>query len=448
VSVATQQKTTEGTSLRRVIGPKLLMLFVLGDILGAGIYALVGEVAGEVGGAVWSSFLVAFILALLTAFAYAELVTKYPQAAGAALYAHKAFRSNFLTFLVTFGVMASGVASVGASARAFGGDYFRQFVDVPTVTVAVLFVLALSAINFIGIRESVKANVAMTLLELGGLIVILVIGFAALAGGDAEPARSFEFKDGSIPLLVLSGATLAFYALLGFEDSVNVAEETRDPQHAYPRALFGGMIIAAIVYLLVTFVASAVVPTTRLADSSAPLLEVVRLGPGNVPPKLFSAVALVAVSNTALLNLIMASRLLYGMARQGVLPRGFALVHSARRTPWVAILFTMLLSLALATTGQVETLADTTVILLLGAFIVVNIAVLVLKRDRVDHDHFTSPRAIPVLAAVICIALLTQQEAEIWARAGLLMLVGLLLWGLNRLLGRRAGPLRAEELRG
>jgi APA family basic amino acid/polyamine antiporter len=433
--------------LRRAITANMLFVFVLGDILGTGIYALVGEVGGEVGGAIWVSFTVAFALAFFTAFAYAELVTKYPLAAGAALYVHKAFGVPFVTFLVCYGVMASGITSAATAARAFGGDYLAQFFAAPIVIVAIVFIVVLALINFRGISESVKLNLGLTAIELSGLLLIVVIGIVALAGGEGDPGRAFEFKEGSnVPLAILAGAALSFYALIGFEDSVNVAEETKDPGRSYPRALFGGMVVAAVVYLAVTFTASMVVATKQLTDSSAPLLEVVKEGPLGLPLKLFAGIALVAITNTALINMIMASRLLYGMGNQGILPSAISRVHGERRTPYIAIVFTTLLALALVTTGEVETLADTTVVLLLSVFVLVNISVLVLRRDRVEHDHFRAPTFVPVIGVLVSLALITQQEGEIYLRAGILLAIGVALWAINRLVMGRTEDLEPTEL--
>src|SRR5918999_621430 len=170
--------TGEDTRLRRAIGPKLLTVFIIGDILGAGIYALVGEVGAEVGGAIWTSFLAAFVLAVFTAFAYAELGSKYPRAAGAALYTHKAFGIPFVTFVVAFTVMSSGIASASTLARAFAGDYLSEFVALPLVLAAIAFILVLAAINLRGISESVKVNVLLTAIEVVGLVLIVVIGVA------------------------------------------------------------------------------------------------------------------------------------------------------------------------------------------------------------------------------------------------------------------------------
>ena len=428
-----ERTETQGTELKRAIAPRVLLLFVLGDILGTGIYALVGEVGGEVGGAIWVALLVALILAFFTAASYSELVTKYPSAAGAALYVNKAFKKPGATFMVTFAVMASGLTSAATAARAFGGDYLSEFITLPLALVAIGFIAALTFINYLGISESTKVNVVCTLIEATGLIVIVVIGVAALIGGDGEPGRAFEFKEGSaVPLAIMGGAALSFYALIGFEDSVNLAEEAKDPHRSFPRALFGGLLIASVIYLFVAFTASMVVPTGRLVDSSAPLLEVVELGPLSIPTRLFSAIALIAILNTALINLIMASRLVYGMSRQGILPKIFGKIDGRRRTPHISILFTAGIAMALILTAEVEDLAETTVLLLLSVFILVNISVLKLRPDRVDHEHFIAPTALPVLGVITCLALITQTEAAVFLRAGILLVIGLVLWGVNR----------------
>ncbi len=428
-------ESPEEIPLKRVIGQRVLLIFIVGDILGAGIYALVGEVGAEVGGAIWASFTAALVLAVLTAFAYAELVTKYPQAAGTALYVDRAFGIPFLTFMVAFAVMASGITSASTLSRAFAGDYFSQFLDLPLLLVALLFIAVVAAINLRGISESVRVNVVLTIVEVAGLVLIVLIGAVALGQGDADFGRNFEFREGeSVVFAIAGGAALAFYALIGFEDSVNVAEETRDPSRVFPRALFGGLAIAGVIYLLVTLTASMVVPTGTLADSDGPLLEVVRLGPLDIPEKLFAFIALLAVANGALINMIMASRLVYGMARREVLPRVFGRVLAVRRTPHVAIAVTTLLAVILICTGDLSTLADTTVLLLLLVFVTVNVSVLVLRRDGVAHDHFRAPVALPVLGAAVSAALMVdtlRDDLEVGLRAGLLLLLGVVLYAVN-----------------
>jgi len=420
----------------------MLIFFILGDILGGGIYALVGEVGGEVGGAIWTAFMLALVLSLFTAGSYTELVTKIPHAGGAALYAQNAFRLPFLSFMVAFAVIASGITSASTLSRAFGGDYFAEFIDAPIVLVALVFIVIVAVINFIGISESVRLNVVFTLIELAGLLLIVVIGVVALTSGEGEPARAFEFKPGSsVPFAILAGGALAFYALIGFEDSVNVAEETENPQRDYPLALFGGLIAAGIIYFLVSFTASMVVETDVLAGSSGPLLEVVKAGPLALDPQVFSAIGLFALANGALINMIMASRLLYGMGRERIVPKFFNTVHRTRQTPLIAIVFTTAVAMILIATANLETLADMTVTLLLLVFIVVNVSVLVLRRQPVDHEHFRVPTILPVLgASTSFVVVVTQTEGDVFLRAAILLGIGVVLYVINRLI---AGPARA-----
>jgi basic amino acid/polyamine antiporter, APA family len=418
----------------------MLLFFVIGDIVGAGIYALVGEVGAAVGGAIWTAFLAAFVLAVFTAASYVELVTKYPRAGGSATYAHNAFRNPFVSFIVAFAVAASSITSASVLTLAFSGDYLSQFVNVPTLLSALVFLALVSFINFYGISESVRINVVLTCVELFGLLLIILIGVAALGAGTGDPGRAFEFKEGSAVLpAILAGTVLSFYALIGFDDSVNVAEEVQGPSRSYPLAIFGGLLAAGVIYLLVTFTASMVVPTGALAGSDGPLLEVVERGPLPIPTSLFAAIALLAVSNGALINLIMASRVVYGMGDQGVLPRIFSTVHARRRTPWIAIAFTSLVVLALLiTVGRndeaLSTLSSTTVVLLLSAFVVVNVSVLLLRRDPVDHEHFTTPNVFPILGIVVSSALLIYtaiSDIMVFGLAALLIGLGVVLYVIN-----------------
>jgi amino acid transporter len=411
------------TKLRRAIGPGVLTVFVIGDILGAGIYALVGEVGAEVGGAIWTAFLAAFVLALFTAFAYAELVSKYPQAAGAALYTHKAFGINFLTFMVTFTVMASGVTSAATAAVAFGETYLRQFVTLPTWAVAGGFILLLALINFRGVGESVKANVVLTCIELSGLLLIIGVGIYAVGGGEGDASRLTQINTGDTGafLAITAATSLAFFAMVGFEDSVNMAEECRDPVRIFPRAVLS----------------SVLVPAEELADAgSAALFRVLEAGAPGFPLAVFAAIGLFAVVNSALINMLMASRLLYGMANEKIIPPLLARLHPERRTPWVAIVFTSVIAMILVTSANISLLGGTTALLLLGVFTIVNIAVLVLRRDRVEHPHFRAPSWTPYLGIVLCGFLATPlsgRPLQQFVVAGILLVVGAVLWVVNRL---------------
>ncbi|MER7113583.1 APC family permease [Saccharomonospora azurea] len=438
-------------ALKKAIGPRMLLFFIIGDILGTTIYALTGEVAGKVGGALWLPFLIAFVVAFLTAFSYLELVSKYPRAGGAPLYVHKAFGVHLLTFLIAFAVMSSGITSASSAAQAFSGDYLEAIVGENVSgwawLVAIGFLVLLSVINFRGVSESVRMNVVLTCVEITGLLIVIVFGAYALFTGthspdiDPDPGRLVRFDPDTTPLLAVTSATaLAFFAMVGFEDSVNMAEETKNPTRSFPRALLLGMSITATIYLLIALITSTLVPTDTLAASDGPLLLVVQAAAPWFPPFVFSLIALFAVTNTALINMMMASRLVYGMAQEHVIPSPFAVVHPARRTPWVSILFTSLLAVILVSTLEIADLGSTTSLLLLAVFTVVNIAVLVLRRDEVEHEHFRAPTWVPILGAVTCAFFaspLSGRPATEYIVAGILLAIGLLFWLINALVERR-----------
>ncbi len=423
---------------RKITGP-LLFLFILGDVLGAGIYALMGVLAGEVGGALWVPLLVALLLALLTAGSYAELVTKYPRAGGAAVFAERAFGRPLLSFLVGFCMLAAGITSAAGLSLAFSGDYLATFVDVPAVPAAIVFLGLIALLNARGISESVKSNVVMTVIELSGLLLVIIAGAVVVGAGRGDVGRVGEFPAGSVPAMaILGGAIIAYYSFVGFETSANVAEEIRDPSKVYPKALFGALICAGLVYVLVGIASAAVLAPGDLAESTGPLLEVVSAAGIGVPEWAFSAIALIAVANGALLTMIMSSRLTYGMAEQGLLPRVFSRVLPRRRTPWVAIAATTVAAMLLTLIGDLATLAETVVLLLLVVFISTNVAVLVLRRDTVAHPHFRVWTPVPVLGVGSCLLLLTQQTAKVWLFAAILLAVGAALFVAAKAAGRRA----------
>jgi amino acid transporter len=452
VSETTVEKDRREPELKRVMGPRLLLLFIVGDILGTGVYALTGDVAGKVGGAAWAPFLAAFIVATITACSYLELVTKYPQAAGAALYTHKAFGVHFFTFIVAFAVMSSGITSASTASQAFASfvnDGFVLGLDTNggvTLLIALGFMALVAAVNLRGVGESVKANVVLTLVELSGLLIIIFIGIFAMTQGRADftEVTVFASEEGKGAFFAVTTATtLAFFAMVGFEDSVNMAEETQDPSRIFPKIMFTGLGITGLIYVLVSITAVALVPVGDLTNDDLPeaLVQVVQTGaPGLPMDKIFPFIAIFAVANSALINMMMASRLLYGMARQDVLPRVLGKVHPGRRTPYVSILFTTLIAVGLISyvvlrldEDGISLLGGTTSLLLLAVFTVVNVVVLVLRRDRVEHEHFTAPTFLPVVGALLC-AFMTGP----WARdpeqrtqykiAAYLLAVGVILW--------------------
>lgn len=434
----TSHQHSPSRALKRAVTGPMLLLFILGDVLGAGVYALAGTIAGQVGGAIWVPLLIALCFAMLTAGSYAELVTKYPHAGASAVFAGKAFKSPLVSFLIGFCMLAAGVTSAAGLSLAFAGDYMAPFIQLPAHVVALIFLVVIALLNARGIKESLSANLVMTVIEVSGLLMVIVAAVWFFQTGEADLSRAVQFKEGINPAYaVLGAALLAFYSFVGFETSANMAEEVRNVRTVYPRALFGALLIAGAIYMGVGVAAAVVMPIDQLIHSSAPLLEVVKASHLGIPPRLFAFIALVAVANGALLTMIMSSRLAYGMSRQGLLPHALSRVLPERRTPWVAIVATTVVAIILTLTGSLATLAETVVLLLLFVFISTNLAVLILRRDKVEADHFRVPTWVPVLAIVSCLILLTQQSAETWLRAGVLILVGVALYFLARVDGTR-----------
>jgi basic amino acid/polyamine antiporter, APA family len=452
---ATQDLNGPEPDLKRVMGPKLLLLFIVGDILGAGVYAVTGQMAGIVGGVVWLPFLVAFVVATLTALSYLELVTKYPQAAGAALYAHKAFGVHFITFIVAFAVICSGITSASTSANVlaqnlFGGLEVNGWIDAApgtgvTTIVAMSFMILLALINLRGVGESVKFNVVLTLVEVAALTIVIGVGLYAMTAGDGDLSRItvFESPEGKGMFLAVTAATsVAFFAMVGFEDSVNMVEETENPEKIFPRTMITGLGIAVIIYMLVAISVVAVLTPGELSEineaEGRALLEVVSKGAPDFPiDRLFPFLAMFAVANTALINMLMASRLLYGLANQDVLPRTLGKVSVNSRSPYAAVVFSTLLALGLifyvandAESDIVLNLASVTALLLLGVFAVVNIACLILRRDG-RQSRFRSPGITPAIGAVACLFLVgpwVDRDAIVYEIAAGLLLVGVVLW--------------------
>jgi basic amino acid/polyamine antiporter, APA family len=467
--------------LKRVLGPRLLLLFIIGDIIGAGIFAVTGIVAGEVGGLAWLPFLLAFAIATLTACSYLELVTKYPQAAGAALYVHKAFGIHFVTFLVAFTVACSGITSASTSSSLLASNFLigldGVFGGVPTgdtasLLAALAFMALLAAINLRGVGESVKFNVVLTLVSLAALTLVILVGLYAIGTGEGDPSRLVAFEtpeDKSLFLGVTVATTIAFFAMVGFEDSVNMVEETQDPERTFPRVMFTGLGVCALLYMLVAVAVIMVIPEGDLTDPSNPdagiLLDVVKVGAPGVPiDDIFPFLTVFAVGNTALINMLMASRLVYGLAKQEVLPPVLGKVLPGRRSPWTAIVFTTVLAMGLITyvrtqsdSDIVSALAGTTGLLLLCVFAVVNVTCLVLRRDDTGRG-FRAPTAVPVVGAIVSTALVGPwaRNSEDWIQyriaAGLLV-IGVVLWMVtwvaNRgLRAKRTGFRDVESLDG
>ena len=456
------------SELKRSITAKQLYFYVVGDVLGSGIYVLVGLVAAAVGGAFWMAFLAGVAIATVTGLAYAELVTKYPQAAGASLYIFKAFRSPVLTFFITICMLSANMAAVGSLAAGFV-RYFSGLIGLPedaiwaSTFIALGFVALITIVNLIGITESVVANVIMTFIEISGLIIVMIIGVIALVEGVNDPSVLLQFSvdggGGSAILAVLAGVSLAFFAMTGFENAANVAEETINPSKAFPRALIGGMMTAGVVYVLVSISAALAVPIEALAGNT--LLEVIRadlfIVPAAIMLVVFGIIAMIAISNTALVTVVAQSRILFGMARENVVPAVFAKVHPTRRSPYVALIFgaaivgALLVIGAIVRTSQagipaedqldiVDRLATITVVFLLFIYALVIVACLKLRGTDEGEGIYRANTVLLIIGiignlSVLVYTLIDDPDSLFWV-AGLLA-VGLVLFLFQNFFGKK-----------
>jgi APA family basic amino acid/polyamine antiporter len=431
-------KERKRPELHRSIGPVQLALYGLGSMLGAGIYGLIGKAAGEVGNAVWLAFVVALVAALLTALSYASLGSRYPRAAGAAYVTERAFGLPLLSFVVGLALVCSGLTSVATQSRVFAANLavLSNLESIPLWWLALGFLLVLAGIVFRGIRESMWVNVLCTLVEASGLILVVAVGLSHWGSVDLLEMPPAAVDQGEW-LILMQGAVLTFFAFIGFEDTLNVAEECRDPQRTIPLGLILAMSMAAVLYIAIAVTAVSVVPWAELAAAPGPITEVVRRAAPLIPPIVFTGITLFAVANTALVNYVTASRLIYGMAHQGLLPLRFGDVHAERRTPHVAILALFLVAMPLALFGTIAELAAATVLLLLLVFAVVNAALFVLKRRPGEkHGYFEIPLAVPAIGALVCLVLvMVRVGTGDWrapAIAGALLLASAVIYAIVR----------------
>jgi amino acid transporter len=364
----------------------LITLYGLGNILGAGIYVLIGKVAAHAGMFAPVSFLVASLLACLTAFTYAEMSARYPYSAGEAVYLQMGFALRWLSVLVGLLMVLAGIVSSAAIARGFAG-YLQVFVEVPAPVAIVALLMVLGGLAIWGISESVK----------------VAEQWAAQATALVPPA------DGMVWQGILLGGFLAFYAFIGFEDMVNVAEEVRNPLQNLPRAILLALGISALLYMLVSVVAVTAVPLSQLADSDAPLAFIYHHATGR-EPLLISLIGIFAIVNGALIQIIMAARILYGLSKQRWLPGFFGSVNPATRTPINATLVVSLLVVVMALWLPIETLAGFTSLFILTVFALVNAALWRIKSRETERPAvFCTPLWVPVAGCLCCCAFVLFQ---------------------------------------
>ncbi|HSG66555.1 MAG TPA: amino acid permease [Gammaproteobacteria bacterium] len=393
-------------TLKRSIGFGLLTLYGLGTILGAGIYVLIGEVARVAGAATPAAFMLAGLIAGFSALSYAELCSRLPKSAGEAAYVEAAFGLPFAAVLTGWAVIATGVVSAATLARGFVG-YLEVFVNLPDALVLAGLVAGLAALAAWGIAESLWAAGIVTAIEALGLIGVCIVARDALGAPPDRWAQMLPGIDVGVWAGVLSGAFVAFYAYIGFEDMVNIAEEVIEPERTLPRAIVAALVLSMVLYLLVTVVASLALPIDALAAADAPMALVVESR--GYSPQYIALVGLFAVLNGALVQLVMASRVLYGLGAQGLAWSAMAYVHAGRRTPIAAIALAAGLILAFAFLLPLVRLAQITSFIALAIFTTMNLSLIVLKRR--DAAAFTVSPLVPVVGAALAGGMLAIQLA-------------------------------------
>jgi amino acid transporter len=413
------------SKLKRALGPVSLTLFGVGMMVGAGIYSVIGKAAAAAGDALWLSFLLGAIAAFLTGLSYAELATTFPEAGAEYVYVGEAFpRRAWLPFITGCIIILAGTATVATVALAFGG-YLRLFLDVPVVVSAALLIICCALLNIAGIRESKWINAVLTSVEVGGLLLVI---YAGSSSADFGAALSAPLEAG-----VLVGAALIFFVYLGFEDIANLSEESIRPSRDLPLAIILSMALTSVLYVLVALSVVALIDPQQLGSSESPLASAV----AGRSPALSTAlgwIALVATANTALIGMIVTSRMTFSMARSGDLPGSLALLLPRRSSPWVAALATLVLAALFLPLGRLEVVASVSSVCALLAFMMVNLALLVLRwrRPRLKRP-FRVPLSIgklpllPLLALLAIAALLTQFEplAYIIALGGLFLVLAM-----------------------
>ncbi len=387
--------TDDKPSLKRTLSLPLITLYGLGTTIGAGIYVLIGKVAGNAGLYAPISFLLASLIAGLTVFSFAEFASRLPKSAGEAVFVHAAFPARFLALTVGLAVMFSGLTSSAAIAHGFVG-YLHEFADFPDWLAIVLLVCALGVVAAWGITESVTIAVVATIIEIGGLLIAIWAGHESFADLPARLPELLPPFDTTAWSGILAGSILAFYAFIGFEDMVNVAEEVKDVRRNLPRAIIITLIVTTAFYITLALVAVLSLPMDELAASEAPmtlLIERKASGLSNV----ISLIAIIAILNGALIQTVMAARVLYGLSNQGWLPRVFANVNAITQTPLLATAIVACFILIFALWLPLIQLAEITSFLMLSVFALVNLALWRVKcQGPPPPETFLIPNWVPI----------------------------------------------------
>lgn len=404
------EKPIKKPKLKRRVSLFALTIYGVGNILGAGIYGLIGSVVGLTGNLSWLAFLIAAITGALTGLSYAELSAMFPKSAAEFVYTEEAFKKRILSYILGWIIIFSGIFSAATVSLVFAG-YLSDLLGIPSIFLNIIFaiilVLALSVINLIGIRTSTRTNIIFTIIEASGLIIIIILGFFG-----TENPNFFVLPSGSSFAIIFSAVALVFFAYIGFEDIANIAEEVKEPHKNLPKAIIYSVIITTVLYCL-TAISVVKIKNYALIDPDAPLNDVATVILGEWGGNIMSVIALFATANTVLIMMIVTSRMMYGMARDKALPRGLGKVSPKFRTPYLSVIFTMAFTIVPILFGNISTVAHATVFGVLINFILVNISLIVLRKKRPDIERpfklKPSIKWMPVIAllgAIICTGLL------------------------------------------
>lgn len=407
-----ETNTTPQVSLSRRVNLPLLSFYGIGTILGAGIYVLIGKVAGYAGMQTPVAFLVAAILAGLTAFSYAELSTRFPKSAGEAVYIQEGFGLPGLSIFVGLLIISIGLTSTATLLNGLLG-YLAEFIVIPRWLIIVCSVLVMCTVVIWGIGESVLIASIMTVVEILGLVIVIWVARDSFALVVERAPEIIDLSSAVIWSGVLLGAFVAFYAFIGFEDMVNIAEEIKQPEVTLPRGIIIALVVTTVFYILVALVSILSTTPELLSQSDSPLAFVYETKTGQ-RPVFIALISIISIFNGALIQLVMASRILYGMSNRGWLPAVFSSVNATTHTPIPAILTISILILILAISLPLLSLAKLTSFTTLTIFTLINLALTRVKMRRKIHKGFRIPIWVPILGALCSGVFLIYQVIQLF----------------------------------
>ncbi len=419
--------------LKRELGLFEATAYGIGIIIGAGIYALIGIAAGYAGNMLWLSFAIGAIVATFTGLSYAELSSMYPKEAAEYVYLKRASHNEFYAFLVGWLIMFTGIISISTVSIAFANYFTTLFPILSPMIVSILIIVLLSFLNFSGIKESSKVNVFLISVTIAGLILVIFLGLPKLG------SVNYLEMSGSLSG-VFAAATLIFFAYLGFEDIVNVSQETKKPTRVMPRALMLAVLISSILYILTSVSAVSLANWKDISESEAPLAFAASNSfLGQNAFYILSVVALFATISTILGILVVTSRMMYGMSAEGSLPKILSRLHRKTRTPWVAIILVTIISIAFLFSGNLEKIANLTSIGALATFVTVNASLIWLRiRKPKAKRPFKTPLNIgkyPIIAVLGIVSasfMILQSSYEYISMAMLVVGVGAFFYVLRK----------------